>query len=417
MSDAVNLDWLVSVDDHVLEPGDLWQKRVPARYRDVAPRIVSDDDGGEFWQYEDRRVQTLGTSANAGRTKDEVSPAPIRYADMRPGCADPVARVADMDEAGILAAVLFPTFPRFCGQVFYEAKDHELGLICVKAWNDWMIDEWCAAVPGRFIPQMIVPLWDPKEGAREIERCAAKGARGVLFTENPVPLGLPTLHDEGRYWDPLWAAVQDTELVVSIHQGSSSHRLRRSEDTPELAVNAWAIGTQAAGAMLDWLLGPVFHRYPGVKVALSEGGVGWMSYFVQRAQQVVDTHGVWLADGNLKVDMVNTKLEHHGPKPEVDPRKLDVWQLFRDHIYGCFIDDLTGIATLPLIGTDNVMIETDYPHSDSTWPTSIDYAHVQLAGLDDDTKYKILRGNAEKLYRFVPAEVQSTRFHASAVLA
>src|SRR5690606_3183787 len=122
---------------------------------------------------------------------------------------------------GILASLCFPSFPRFCGQIFAEANDKDLALLCVQAYNDWMIDEWCASAPGRFIPLVIMPLWDPPAAAREIERCAAKGATALAFSENPEPLGLPTIHDLGRYWDPLLAAAEAANMVICMHVGSS----------------------------------------------------------------------------------------------------------------------------------------------------------------------------------------------------
>jgi predicted TIM-barrel fold metal-dependent hydrolase len=396
------LDWLVSVDDHVLEPPHLWQSRVAQEYKDRAPKILT-EDGGEVWQYEDKRIQTLGLSAVAGKSKEQFSPDPVTYADMRHGCYDSNARLADMDQAGILASLCFPSLPRFCGQLFYEGKDKELGLACLQAWNDWMVEEWCGADPGRFIPLMLIPLWDPKLAAKEVERMAAKGTRALAFSENPVPLGLPSIHAESRYWDPVWEAVQDAQMIVCMHQGSSSTRMSTGPDAPYLATMAWAIGSQSSGTLLDWLFGPVFQRYPGVKIALSEGGIGWIPYFLERAEQVIDKQRFWASQGERKIDITSATFQE-GKVNEVDYMTLDVRQVFRDHVFGCFIDDVSGIHSLDFVGRDNVMIETDYPHSDSTWPTSIDFAHKQLESLDDDTKYKILRGNAERLFRFTPSE-------------
>ncbi|MSX88767.1 MAG: amidohydrolase family protein, partial [Actinobacteria bacterium] len=230
-----SLDWMVSVDDHVLEPPTVWQDRVPARYRDVAPRLVTLDNG-EFWAYEDRLVPTGGLAACAGKPRETFfTPNAITYADMLPGCYDVKARVEDMDTGNILASLCFPSFPRFCGQIFHEAKDKELALLCVQAYNDWMIDEWCASAPGRFIPLIIVPLWDPPSIAREIERCAAKGVTAVAFSENPEPLGLPTIHDLGRYWDPLMRAAEETGMVLCMHVGSSSQLPAICHDAPPLA--------------------------------------------------------------------------------------------------------------------------------------------------------------------------------------
>jgi predicted TIM-barrel fold metal-dependent hydrolase len=346
-------------------------------------------------------MTTTGLFATAGKAREETTPYPIGYEDMRPGCYNAAERIADMDRAGILASMSFPSFPRFCGQVFYEGEDKELGLACVQAYNDWMIEEWCGTAPGRFIPLIIIPLWDPPQAAKEIERCAAKGVTAIAFSENPVPLGLPSIHDKHRYWDPVWAAVQDAGMIVCMHQGSSSYRARTSPDAPELVTLAWGIGNSMSGTMLDWLFGPVFVRYPGVKIALSEGGVGWIPYFLERAEQILDHQRHWLSS-NLKVDLATLSFVQ-GESMAIDPMTMNVREVFREHIFGCFIDDVAGMRLLDLIGEDNVMIETDYPHSDTTWPDSIAFAHKHLEGLDDKTKHKILRGNAERLFRFTPA--------------
>jgi predicted TIM-barrel fold metal-dependent hydrolase len=406
MAVALNLDWLISVDDHVLEPPDLWQSRLPAKFRDVGPRLVTDDTG-EFWLYEDKRIQTVGLSAVAGRAKEQFSPDPVPYSEMRPGCYDSKARVEDMDRAGILGSLCFPSFPRFCGQVFWEGKNRELGMLCVQAFNDWMLDDWCGAAPGRFIPLILIPLWDPRAAAKEMERCAARGAHAFAFSENPTLLGLPSIHDKDRYWDPVWATAQDTETVVCMHQGSSSHRFEMSADAPYLATQSWGIGSKQSGTMLDWLFGPVFVRYPGVKIALSEGGIGWMPYFLERAEQVLDKQRFWASQGEREVvgGLLKPGGKAGGPRQsEVDLLTLDIRRTFRDHVFGCFIEDQAGLDNIHHIGVDNVMIETDYPHSDSTWPNSIQVAHKQLDRFDDETKYKILRGNAERLFHFTPAE-------------
>jgi predicted TIM-barrel fold metal-dependent hydrolase len=408
MSRTQGLDWLISVDDHILEPANLWLDRVPAKYRDAAPRIVT-DDSGEYWLYSGKKVPTSGLSAVAGKTKEQFSPDPVPYSEMRRGCYDSVARLDDMNQAGILASLCFPSFPRFCGQVFKEGDDKELGMVCVQTYNDWMIDEWCGSSPGRYIPLILIPLWDPQAAAKEIKRCAAKGAHALAFSENANLLGLPSIHDKNRYWDPVWAAAQDAEMVICMHQGSSSHRFQMSDDAPYLSTMAWGIGSKQSGTLLDWLFGPVFKRFSGIKIALSEGGIGWMPYFLERAEQVVDKQKFWASQGERPMEggMLVAGADITGDGPEVDPRTLDIRQTFADHVYGCFIEDQAGLNNIKFIGVDNVMIETDYPHSDSTWPNSITFAHKQLEGFSDEDKHKILRGNAEKLFHFSAAEPPS----------
>ena len=388
-----SLDWLISVDDHVLEPPHLWVDRMPAKDRDRAPHMVSAGDT-EFWVYDGKRFPSSGLSAVAGKSKEEFSPEPVTYAEMRPGCYDAKARIEDMNRAGILASLCFPTVTRFCGQLFMDASDREFGFVCLQAYNDWMLEEWSAAAPGRYIPLILIPMWDPALAAKEMERCSDKGATAFAFSENPAPLGLPTIHDKDRYWDPVMSTASDTQMVVSMHVGSSSQVPQIAPDSPFMANLAWG-AIRTSGAMLSWLFSGMFDRFPGVKIALSEGEIGWMPYFLERAEQVLDKQRFWVQRGLKFMDHATT---------DVDLNELDIRELFRDHVFGCFIDDAHGIASIDEIGEDNIMCETDYPHSDSTWPNCISVVKDQIGHLSPEVQYKILRGNAEKLYRFTPAE-------------
>ena len=394
-----DLNWIVSVDDHVIEPPGVWQDRLPSRYKDVGPRIIKESDGQEYWVYEDKKTVTGGLGAVAGRRKEDITVDGYPYSEMRPGCYDPVARLADMDEAGILASLNFPSIPRFCGQLFWEARDKDLALLCVRAYNDWMIDEWCATAPGRYIPLTIIPLWDPQLAVEEIERTAAKGSNSFCFSENFEPLGLPTIHDPGRYWDPVIAAANETGQVLSIHIGSSSTMYKVSSNSPFMA-NMSMGAIRPAGCMLSWIFSGLFQRYPDIKIALSEGSIGWIPWFLERSHQVLETQKHWVAKGQQYQGSAEGA---HAINVDTDVFKINIYEDYRNHFYGCFIDDQTGLHMLDVIGEDNVMIETDYPHSDTTWPHSIKLAHERLAGLDPEVQYKILRGNAERLYRFTPA--------------
>jgi predicted TIM-barrel fold metal-dependent hydrolase len=381
------------VDDHVLEPPGVWVDRMQAKDRERAPHQVIEGDM-EFWVYDGKRYPSSGLSAVAGKKKEEFSPEPVTYAEMRPGCYDAKARIADMDRAGILASLCFPTVTRFCGQLFMDASDREFGFVCLQAYNDWMIEEWCAAAPGRYIPLILIPMWDPPLAAKEMERCAAKGATAFAFSENPAPLGLPTIHDKDRYWDPVMAAASDLEMVCSMHVGSSSQVPQIAPDAPFMANLAWG-AVRTSGAMLSWLFSGMFTRFPGLKIALSEGEIGWMPYFLERAEQVLDKQRFWVQRGVKFMEHATT---------DVDLDTIDIRGLFRDHVYGCFIDDAHGIASIDEIGEDNIMCETDYPHSDSTWPDCIGVVKKRIGHLPPEVQYKLLRGNAERLYRFTPAE-------------
>jgi predicted TIM-barrel fold metal-dependent hydrolase len=242
---------------------------------------------------------------------------------------------------------------------------------------------------------MLIPMWDPPLAAKEMERMAAKGVTAFAFSENPEPLGLPTIHDPNRYWDPVMAAANELELVACMHVGSSSTLPQITRDAPFMANLAWG-ATRTSGTMLAWLFSGMFERFPKLKIALSEGEVGWMPYFLERAEQVLDKQRYWVMRGQQFGDHATT---------DVNLDEFDIRASFRDHVFGCFIDDRHGVASIAEIGEDNIMCETDYPHSDSTWPHSIKVAKEQIGHLAPDVQYKVLRGNAERLYRFTPAEL------------
>jgi predicted TIM-barrel fold metal-dependent hydrolase len=330
-----------------------------------------------------------------GKSKEEFSPEPLPYREMRPGCYDARARIDDMNQAGVLASLCFPTITRFCGQLFYEGSDRELGLACLRAYNDWMIEEWCGAAPGRYIPLTLIPIWDPGLAVTEMERCAAKGSTTFAFSENPEPLGLPTIHDKDGYWEPVMAAANDLEMVASMHVGSSSTLPSICRDAPFMANLTWG-ATRTSGTMLSFLFSGLFQRYPKLKIALSEGEAGWMPYFLERAEQVLDKQRYWVRRG--------VTYGEHASAGAIDLDTLDLRASFRDHVYLCIIEDHHATHSLAEIPEDNLMCETDYPHSDSTWPSSIKVARGTVGHLPAETQYKILRGNAERLYRFTPAE-------------
>ncbi|MBF4996449.1 amidohydrolase [Nocardia sp. BSTN01] len=398
----MSFSWFISVDDHLIEPARLWQERLPEKWRETGPRIVREGKS-EFWVYEDRQIVTTGLNAVAGKKREEFSPEPITYEEMRLGCYDPAARVADMNQGHVLSSMLFPSLPRYCGQIFHEAKDKELALLCVRAWNDFILEEFAQAYPGRFIPMMIIPLWDPVAAAAEIERTAALGAKSVAFSENPTKLGLPSIHTD--FWDPVLRACDDTGFVISMHVGSSSNMIRTSEDMPTLAFMAYSAAANQAGTLLDWLFSGNFVKYSNLKIALSEGSIGWIPYFLERAEQVVDKQRFWASRFDISMNATHERGERKGAATfDLD---TDIRRLFRDHVYGTFIEDQAGIRLLDIIGEDNVMLECDYPHSDSTWPDTVRMAGKWLGHLPQDVQDKITVGNASRVYDFTPADPAS----------
>jgi predicted TIM-barrel fold metal-dependent hydrolase len=378
---------IVSVDDHLVEHPRVWQDRLPEQLKDRGPKII-EADGKHVWLYDGTVYPTIGLNAVAGKPRDQWGMDPIRYEDMIPGCYDPAARVKDMDLDGIQAALCFPSFPGFGGGVFHRAPDKDLALKCVQAWNDFYIDEWCGTAPDRFIPMSLVPTWDPELVAAEIRRTAAKGSRTISFPDSPVPLGLPSFHSP--HWDPMWDACEETGMVISLHFGSGSYvpgfsfaatRAIPGEmvipDAP-FAVAITIFSTNLMWSAVDLLFSGVLQRHPKLQFSLAEGGVGWIPYILERADFVWERHRYYQ---NIDFDA----------RPS---------ELFRKHMWGCFIDDEFGVKNRHDIGIDRMMLEIDYPHSDSNWPNSRKRAAEVLADVPDDEVVKIAETNARTMLSY-----------------
>ncbi|MDO8731403.1 MAG: amidohydrolase family protein [Actinomycetota bacterium] len=367
---------IVSVDDHVVEHPRVFLDRLPAKYADAAPRIEN-IEGADWWIYEGQKASNFATNAVAGKPHKEFGQEPRSYSDMLLGCYQIEDRIKDMDIEGIHAQLCFPTFAGFAGSALAQSKDFKLAELVIQAYNDFIIDEWCAPYPDRQIPLMLVPYWDVEATVREINRTAAKGAKSITFPELPDRIGLPSWHT--THWDPVLAACQEANLPLSLHFGSGGFPLVSDEGrTSNFTVGISLFGLNSASALAELLLSPVFHKFPGVKMALSEGGIGWMPYMLERIDYVWDRHR-WYNDVNREI------------KPS---------DLFKDHVYGCFIVDEAGVRNRDLIGVDNIMFESDYPHSDSNWPHTRKLLEATMTDVPDDEAQKITEWNARKLYNF-----------------
>jgi predicted TIM-barrel fold metal-dependent hydrolase len=369
---------MVSVDDHVIEPPGMFDGRLPAKYAEKAPRFVRRVDGTMAWVYEGAEIPNTAVNAVAGRPKSEYGFEPVCVEEIRPGCYDLDARVKDMDANGVLGSMCFPSFVRFCGQLFLEYGDREQSAAMVRAYNDWHVDEWAGTYPGRFIPLGLPIIWDPDLSAAEVHRLARKGCHAVTFSSNPHALGLPSLHTD--HWDPFWRACEEEGTVVCMHLGSSSTVPITSPDAPiEVIYSLSPMGLMEAASDLLW--SRIFIKFPGLKVALSEGGIGWVPYFLERVDYIYNHTQHW------------TGMDLGGRRPS---------DLFKDHVLLCFIDDVVGIDNRERLNGDNLMWECDYPHSDTTWPRSPEVAMRYLAGLSDEEIEKITHLNAMRHFRYDP---------------
>ena len=365
---------LVSVDDHLIEPPGLWTDRAPSKWRERVPRIV-EAEGREFWEYDGVRSTNMAISAVAGKDPSEFGKDPARFADMRAGCYDIAERVRDMDLDGVTAQLCFPTYAGWVGRTFLEAEDKDLALWCLQAYNDFVLDEWCSYSPGRQIPCTIVPMWDAGLAAAEASRCITRGARAISFAENLHPLGLPSWHTD--HWDPLFAVVQEADVPLTMHVGSSS---KLNRPGPDAATAAWVVLTvnNAMSTATDLIFSRVFHTFPALKVALAEGGFGWVGPWLERCADTYERHRFW-------ADM----------RGSVHPEEL-----FAKHIWVCAISDRVGVELRERIGVEKMMWESDYPHADSNWPNSRRVVDSMFAGVSQSEVELMTAGNARRLFRW-----------------
>ena len=370
---------LVSVDDHVVEPPDMFHGRLPKKFQDRAPYVKRLSDGSDAWVFEGETLSNIGLNAVAGRPPEDFNIDPLSFDDMRAGCWDVHQRVRDMDAGGVLGSMCFPTFVQFCGQLLSRTLDRDLALATLRAYNDWHVDGWAGAYPGRFIPLGLVPMWDPALMAREVRRLATRGCHAVTFSENPYQLGLPSFHDSS--WDPFWRACADEGTVVCFHIGSSSKLPSPHPDAP-LPVTFTLVPLNLLTTAADLMWSPVLQKFPDLRIALSEGGIGWVPYFLERIDYVYHRQAKWLG-----IDF----------GPGVLPSDV-----FRRHFITCFIADDHGVQVRDRIGVDSICWESDYPHSDSTWPTSPETLARSLAGVPRDEVDKMTHLNAMRLFQYDP---------------
>jgi predicted TIM-barrel fold metal-dependent hydrolase len=369
---------IISVDDHLIEPPDLFEGRMPSHLVDAAPRVVELEGGRQSWEYEGRLYPNIGLNAVAGRRREDWSMDPARFEEMRPGCYDIDARVADMDTDGVWASLCFPSLVAgFCGAVFSRSPDPELGLACTRAWNRWHLEVWAGTHPGRIIPLQLPWLADVEVAAAEVRRNAELGFRAVSFPEFPAQLGLPSIFS--GHWDPLFAACEETATVVCLHTGASSWAPLPSPDPPfELLPTLFPVNALIAAG--EWLWSGVPLRYPDLAIALSEGGMGWVPMLMDRVDYVVGHSASGTESGAWRSDLLPS---------EVLARSF----------WFCTIDDPSMIPLRHRIGVDHIMVESDYPHADSTWPDTQQVLVSTMGDLPEDELRAVAAGNAARLFR------------------
>jgi predicted TIM-barrel fold metal-dependent hydrolase len=380
---------IASVDDHVIEPPTMFDQHLSKADRGKAPQYVRDQDGNGswLWAHEGKQTFNVGLNAVVGRPKEEYGMEPMNIDQMRKGTWDAKEHIDDMNAMGVQTALMFPTFAGFDGGWFWDAKDKANAERVVRAYNDWHVLEWCGPYPGRYFASGVLPLWDVDATVAEMKRLAKMGCRSVFFPANPAAKDrLPSVHHD--QWDPMWALANDEGFVFNCHIGTGTAPQANSDLSP---ISAWitsmpmAIATDAA----DLLHLRALLKYPNLKIALSEGGIGWVPYLLERADFTYKHHGPWV------------RAEFGGKLPS---------EVFREHFLTCFIDDKFGCMNYESVGEDLISYECDYPHSDCTWPNVAEDLWDNVKDLPDRVINKITHQNAYRFFGMDPV----ARFGADA---
>ena len=371
---------LLSIDDHMIEPPDMFEQHMPASLKDQAPKLTT-INGKDHWIFQGESIGVPGLAAVASWPKSEWGFDPTDLSEMRPGCYNVAERVKDMDANGMLAGMNFPTFAGFAGTHLAKMPDKALTNAAISAYNDWAIDEVAGSHPGRFIPLAILQQWDIDTAVKEVHRVAAKGCKAISMPETPYGVGLPSF--ASGHWDPVFAAMLDAGVTPCMHIGGGFGLVKRPveagvDDIIILAPQVMAITTT------DIILGGLLQRFPTLKFALSEGGIGWVSFFLDR----MDRH------------MTNQSWTHLDKLP-AGKTPTETW---KEHFLACFITDPSALHLRDRIGVNTLAWECDYPHSDSTWPNSPELLleEFNAAGCSDEDIDAISWKNVATFFDYDP---------------
>jgi predicted TIM-barrel fold metal-dependent hydrolase len=368
---------MISVDDHALEPFGLFETRVPSDMQERAPRVVRSDDGTPWWHIDDLRFPIHMANGAIGRVMEEWGSFASDYDEFREGAWNSAVRVKDLDQGGIWASLCFGSLVwGFAGYRFSQMREPEVGLASLRAWNDWMIDEWCGAAPERFIPCQLPWLRDPEVGAEEIRRNASRGFKAVSFSEAPSGVGFDDIYQPS--WDPFFRACEETDTVINLHVGSSGTRHQPSPSSGD-AVAVALFPVSGIFTLIDWIFAHIPVKYPRIKIALSEAGVSWVPMAIERLSRAHRQSGAvgrsWPADAPTPMELVQR------------------------NFFFTSIEDPSGMQMLDIIGDDNVMVECDYPHFDSTWPAAQAMIRSMCSSLPPERVRKVCFENAARVYR------------------
>jgi predicted TIM-barrel fold metal-dependent hydrolase len=360
---------IYSCDDHLdlyAVPPTLWESRLSPALAERGPRVVT-HNRRTMWVAEDRVLGRSGTTRNREVIKhlSAIGRAGIEDDGFRAGNAK--LRLEDLDRDGLRASVIYG--PLSLG---FPIEEPELQSAVFQAWNDWAIEEFNAVAPDRLSVLAFLPSHSPEAAAAELERCAANGHRGAIIGVFDIDAG-------DRAWDRLWAAAEATGLPISFHiRGGTSGKLSYQIGKWQSAAFATLLPLQLDEPLATMVFSGALERHPGLRLVLAESGVGWLPYFLTRM--------------DLEWEALRHQLDY---APAIPPSEL-----FRRQVFATFEEESLAPQMIPMLGADACMWASDYPHTDSTFPNSMDAIEESLGALTEEDRRKITATNCAQLYGF-----------------
>lgn len=380
---------IFSGDSHLSEPGDLWEKRIDKEFRWRAPHVERRERNGkmedvflyEGWPPHPVGVG-LGAAAYASKGKGPEA-ASFReegkgYEDALPGGWDPAARLKDQDIDGVDGEVLYTTL----GFRQFWIRDPRLQRAAFRAYNDWL-SEFCSYSPNRLVGLSLISMYDVDEARAELRRSAKLGYHGAMIGTTPPPECLPYHHSE--IYDPFWAEAQDLGMTLVWHENTGGHESRSSSGSSywdeNQSIGALVRFHEVQRSMGHMIVSGVFERFPKLKLVVAEQGTDWLPFYVKRLQRM------------------RAGTTSYGNKLPLKPIEY-----FHRNTFWTYMDDPEIVEERELVGVDNLLFATDYPHSASSWPNSQLLVDRDMESIPDDHRRKMIRDNTLSVFNIgVPA--------------
>lgn len=357
------IEELISADSHVVPLPSFWRAYLPAGLRERAPRI-EETGSGDVVVFEGQRTPVMAINSIAGKSREGQGLRYRRFTEQVPGGHEPNARLVDQDRDGIVAEVLYGGGP-------LVTDDAELHVASHFAYNDWLAD-YCAVAPTRLLGVAYIPCVSPDVAVAEVQRSARKGLRGVLLPAQPASGSWG-----GAEWNPLWRVLVDHALPAGLHVGFGFARRHRFEGGAAFMTDVVMTKLEMAAPLADLVFAGVLERWPDLRIVSVEAYVGWLPFVAEYMDHAYRVHRYWNELGLA-----------HPPS-----------HYLRRQVYATFIEDPVGLRERHVLGVDNLMWSSDYPHGESTFPDSRGFVARTFAEVPADETRRIVCENARRLYR------------------